>query len=166
METLAVRNMMRAPAPRPEPDKPGAFLPNNARAKAGLARSLADASFGALLRMLGYKTTWYGSRIVKAGRWMPSSKTCSGCGSVKAKLTLAEREFTCTDCGLVIDRDLNAATNLARVALAGCTTGGSGPLDTGGAGGKTRVRAHGNPRTPDPARGCETGTQHAGTDCP
>ncbi|HTJ38047.1 MAG TPA: zinc ribbon domain-containing protein, partial [Dactylosporangium sp.] len=46
-------------------------------------------------------------------RWYPSSKTCSACKTVKPKLSLAERTFTCTTCGLSLDRDVNAARNLA-----------------------------------------------------
>jgi putative transposase len=81
-----------------------------------LARVLADAGLAELRRQLGYKTTWYGSRLVVADRFYPSSKTCSTCGWVKAKLTLAERTYTCEACGLQIDRDLNAARNLAKLA--------------------------------------------------
>jgi putative transposase len=51
-----------------------------------------------------------------AARFYPSSKTCSACGWVKAKLILAERIFTCEACGLGVDRDLNAARNLAKLA--------------------------------------------------
>jgi putative transposase len=53
--------------------------------------------------------------LVVADPFYPSSKTCSGCGWVKAKLTLAERTYTCEACGLRIDRDLNAARNLAKL---------------------------------------------------
>jgi putative transposase len=81
-----------------------------------LARALADAGLAELRRQLTYKTTWYGSRLVLADRFYPSSKTCSACGWVKAKLTLAERTFTCEACGLQLDRDLNAARNLAKLA--------------------------------------------------
>jgi putative transposase len=81
-----------------------------------LARALADAGLAELRRQLSYKTTWYGSRLVVGDRFYPSSKTCSTCGWVKAKLTLAERTFTCEACGLQIDRDLNAARNLAKLA--------------------------------------------------
>jgi putative transposase len=81
-----------------------------------LARALADAGLAELRRQLTYKTTWYGSRLVVADRFYPSSKTCSSCGWVRAKLTLAERSFTCEACGLQIDRDLNAARNLAKLA--------------------------------------------------
>ncbi len=62
-----------------------------------------------------------------AGRFYPSSKTCSACGTVKAKLSLAEREYGCDTCGLVIDRDLNAALNLAALAAGISTVAGSGP---------------------------------------
>jgi putative transposase len=79
-----------------------------------LARHVADASFGEFRRQLEYKAAWYGTAIVVADRWFPSSKTCSGCGSVKPDLTLSDRVYACTGCGLVIDRDVNAAVNLAR----------------------------------------------------
>ncbi len=72
--------------------------------KRGLNRSLADAGLGELFRQLDYETDWYGSRIVKADRWFPSSKLCSGCGVVKTKLPLAQRTYNCDSCGLVIDQ--------------------------------------------------------------
>jgi IS605 OrfB family transposase len=78
-----------------------------------LSRHLADASFGELRRQLSYKTAWHGGRLIVADRWFASSKTCSGCGAVKTKLALSERTYACTTCGLVVDRDLNAARNLA-----------------------------------------------------
>jgi IS605 OrfB family transposase len=80
-----------------------------------LARRIADAGWGELRRQLDYKTTWYGSVLVAADRWYPSSKTCSACGAVKAKLLLSARVFHCEVCGLRVDRDLNAARNLARL---------------------------------------------------
>ncbi len=83
--------------------------------KRGLNRSLADAAVGEIRRMLDYKTRWYGSTLVAADRYYPSSKTCSGCGRRKPNLTLAERAYVCEHCGLQIDRDLNAAINLARL---------------------------------------------------
>ena len=58
-----------------------------------LARAISDQGFGQARRMLGYKTTWNGGRLIIAGRWFPSSKTCSGCGAVKAKLALSERTY-------------------------------------------------------------------------
>jgi putative transposase len=83
-----------------------------------LARAIADQGFGQARRMLGYKTTWNGGRLVLAGRWFPSSKTCSGCGAVKAKLPLSQRTYRC-DCGLVTGRDVNAARNLLNLAASG-----------------------------------------------
>jgi putative transposase len=81
-----------------------------------LARALSDAGLAELRRQLTYKTAWYGSRLIVADRFYPSSKTCSACGWVKAKLILAERIFACEACGLRLDRDLNAARNLAKLA--------------------------------------------------
>jgi putative transposase len=80
-----------------------------------LARAISDTAMAKLRHQLAYKATWYGCRLVVADRFYPSSKTCSGCGWVKAKLTLAERRFTCEACGRVADRDLNAARNLAKL---------------------------------------------------
>ena len=77
-----------------------------------LAKSIADAAFGEFRRHLEYKTTRTGARLHVVDRWYRSSKTCSGCGSVKAKLSLAERTYRCDSCGLVLDRDLNAAINI------------------------------------------------------
>ncbi len=69
--------------------------------------------------MLAYKTEREGGTLVSADRWFPSSKTCSACGWRKPSLTLAERVFTCEPCGLVIDRDVNAARNLLNLAASG-----------------------------------------------
>jgi putative transposase len=79
-----------------------------------LARVVSDAAFAELRRQLEYKTAWYGTQLVIADRWFPSSKTCSGCGTIKADLTLADRIYECDSCDLAIDRDVNAAINLAR----------------------------------------------------
>jgi putative transposase len=82
-----------------------------------LARHLSDAAFGQLRRQLTYKTSWYSVELVVADRWFPSSKTCSSCANVDAELTLADRIYRCSACGLALDRDVNAAMNLARLAL-------------------------------------------------
>jgi putative transposase len=92
-----------------------AGMPRNRR----LARAIADQGFGAASRMLAYKTAWNGGQLIQAGRFYPSSKTCSGCGAVKTKLLLSERTYLCTCCGLVIDRDVNAAVNLLHLAVSG-----------------------------------------------
>src|SRR5262249_31018066 len=74
-----------------------------------LAQAIADVGFAEFRRQLTYKAMWYGSRVVVASRWEPSSKVCSGCGWMNRELTLADQVFQCGQCGLVIDRDLNAA---------------------------------------------------------
>lgn len=81
-----------------------------------LARAVADAGMGEVRRQLDYKTAWSGRSLVVADRWFPSSKTCNDCGAVKAKLRLSERTFACEACGVVADRDANAARNLADLA--------------------------------------------------
>ena len=80
-----------------------------------LARSVSDAALGEFRRQLEYKTARSGSVLRVVDRWYRSSKTCSKCGSVKVKLSLSERTYRCDSCGLVLDRDLNAAVNI-RVA--------------------------------------------------
>ena len=77
-----------------------------------LAKAVSDAAFGEFRRQLEYKTASTGAALHVVDRWYPSSKTCSACGAVKAKLSLAERVYRCDGCGLVIDRDLNAAVNI------------------------------------------------------
>ena len=77
-----------------------------------LARSVSDAALGEFRRQLEYKTTRTGAVLRVVDRWFPSSKTCSNCGVVKAKLSLSERTFNCDACGLSIDRDVNAAINI------------------------------------------------------
>ena len=77
-----------------------------------LARSVGDAALGEFRRQLEYKTARNGVVLRVVDRWFPSSKTCSNCGTVKAKLPLAERTFNCDDCGASMGRDLNAAINI------------------------------------------------------
>ena len=77
-----------------------------------LARSVSDAALGEFRRQLEYKAARSGAVLRVVDRWFPSSKTCSNCGVVKAKLSLSERVFNCDACGLPIDRDLNAAINI------------------------------------------------------
>jgi putative transposase len=118
-----------------------------------LARHVADASFGEVRRQLEYKTAWHGGKLIVADRWFASSKTCSECGAVKAKLALSERTYCCTQCGAVLDRDVNAAANLAKLA-------GSGPDSNGrGADRKTApARQAAVKRQPGTAHAGQTGT--------
>ncbi|MUH59175.1 MULTISPECIES: IS607 family element RNA-guided endonuclease TnpB [Bifidobacterium] len=77
-----------------------------------LAKHILDADFHEFRRQLEYKTARAGTRLHVIDRWYPSSKTCSRCGTVKAKLPLSERVYHCDKCGLDMDRDLNAAINI------------------------------------------------------
>jgi putative transposase len=76
-----------------------------------LSRAISDAGFGMLRQFIEYKAKLRNCVVVIANRFFPSSKTCSRCGQIKQNLTLSDRIYSC-DCGLVIDRDLNAALML------------------------------------------------------
>jgi putative transposase len=123
--------------------------------KRGLNRALADAALAEVRRMPGYKTKWHGSTLVEAGRYYPSGKICSGCGRRKPNPALAERACACGYCGLRIDRDLNAAINLARPGEP-CpgkqSPAGSGP-----------VAGRGATRETEPARAGDAGGREAST---
>lgn len=80
------------------------------------SKSVADNGFGAFVQILERQATKRGASVLKSDRFFPSSKTCSACGAVKAKLPLSERVYDCTACGLKLDRDVNAARNLAALA--------------------------------------------------
>jgi putative transposase len=124
-----------------------------------LARHVADASFGEFRRQAEYKSAWHGGHVIVADRWFASSKTCSGCGAVKAKLPLSERTYQCESCGLVIDRDVNAALNLAEYGNR--QVAGSGP-ETGNGRGADRktglARQVAVKRQPGTAQAGQTGT--------
>jgi putative transposase len=75
-------------------------------------RGLSDSALGETRRQLAYETTWYGSRLIVADRWYPSSKTCHACGHVED--IGWDEHWTCTGCGTGLQRDDNAAINLAR----------------------------------------------------
>ncbi|OXN01329.1 IS607 family element RNA-guided endonuclease TnpB [Bifidobacterium vansinderenii] len=111
-----------------------------------LAKAVMDVSFAELRRQLEYKTVRTGARLHVIDRWYPSSKRCSNCGSVKAKLSLSERTYRCEDCGLTIDRDLNAAVNI-QVA-------GSAPETLNAHGGTGRRNDASRRATQDPVK-CE-----------
>ena len=83
-----------------------------------LAKHIADASFGEIRRQLTYKAELYGNMLHIVDRFFPLSKMCSRCGVIKGKLTLTERTYVCEKCGMVNDRDLNAAMNLNTVGRA------------------------------------------------
>ena len=96
VETLAVRRLVR-----------------NRR----LAQAISDASWSELIRQLEYKAAWYGRTLVKIDKWYPSTKRCSDCGHVLESLPLSVRQWTCPECGIHHDRDVNAAKNVLAVGL-------------------------------------------------
>src|SRR5262245_13295173 len=81
-----------------------------------LARAVADVGMFEFGRQLAYKAAMTGARVVMADRWFASSKTCSACGHVHTGLTLSDREWSCVACGVIHDRDRNAAINLMHFA--------------------------------------------------
>lgn len=94
METLNIKGMMR---------------------NRHLSKAIAQQKLYEFKRQLQYKCEKYGIRFMEADKWYPSSKTCSDCGEVKKDLKLSDRIFKCV-CGLVLDRDVNASINLAKLA--------------------------------------------------
>jgi putative transposase len=125
-----------------------------------LARAIADAGFGTARQMLGYKTAWHGGQLILAGRWYPSSKACSACGTVKAKLSLSERTFSCDACGHCEDRDVNAARNLLALAASGAESINAcrARVRPGLAGHRAQPRQTGKTQEPGTAHAGKTGT--------
>src|SRR6266516_1192848 len=82
-----------------------------------LAQAVSDSNFGEIRRQLEYKSSWHSVHLVVVDRWFPSSKMCSACGWIDEDQDLSDRTFICHECGLVLDRDLNAAINILNEAL-------------------------------------------------
>ena len=82
-----------------------------------LARAISDMGWGEFRTMLEYKAEWQGKNISVIGRFEPSSKTCNCCGHINKELTLNDREWTCVDCEVVHDRDVNASINIKNFGL-------------------------------------------------
>jgi putative transposase len=97
------------------------------------SRSVADVGWGTFRRMLEYKSSWYGARLITAPRSFPSTRSCSRCGALGPKLSLSQRMFRCSACQFEADRDFNAALNLRFYGLAaaapfgGARRAGCGP---------------------------------------
>jgi len=89
-----------------------------------LAQAINDASWSTFVTMLEYKADWYGKNILRIGRFAPSSKTCSNCGSINKELQLKYREWTCSNCNTLLNRDENAAINIKSFALKNYLSGG------------------------------------------
>jgi putative transposase len=117
IEDLSVKGMTASAAGTVE--QPGKKI----RQKAGLNRAMLDVGFGEFRRLATYKADWYGTTLLVADRWYPSSKLCPVCGTKNDVLTLKHRQWTCPGCDTSHDRDFNASVNLERLATA--TTGSS-----------------------------------------
>jgi len=87
-----------------------------------LASAILDGGFYEFKRQLLYKKEWYGGTIILANTYFPSSKLCSCCGSKKEVLKLSEREYSCTECGTILERDFNASKNLENLAVSSTVT--------------------------------------------
>jgi len=82
-----------------------------------LSLAISDVGLGEFIRQIEYKAEALGGTIVKVGRFFASSKTCSDCGYINGQLTLADRKWTCAGCGVIHQRDWNAAINIEQEAL-------------------------------------------------
>ena len=79
-----------------------------------LAKAIQEQSFYEFKRIISYKANWNNIKIIEVPRFYPSSKTCSECGFIKKDLKLSDREWVCTECGVIHDRDYNASVNLMK----------------------------------------------------
>jgi putative transposase len=82
-----------------------------------LAQSISDAGWGMFVSFCEYKAEWYGKNILKIPTFEPSTKLCSSCGTPNRTLTLKDREWTCANCGVHHDRDINAAKNIKQYCI-------------------------------------------------
>lgn len=147
IEDLNVAGMTRSA--RGTIDNPGV----NVAAKAGLSRAILDVAPGELRRQLEYKTRWYGSTLAICDRWAPTSQACSACGA-RTKLRLSQRVYRCAACGFgPIDRDVNAAINIAATAAVASGTGETSNARRAGADSLPQVRNKSAPalKREDPA---------------
>ncbi|MEU6736299.1 RNA-guided endonuclease TnpB family protein [Streptomyces physcomitrii] len=110
LESLAVKGMTASA--KGTASNPG----KGVRQKAGLNKSILDVGFGEIRRQVEYKAAWYGSTVRYVDRFHPSSKTCSNCGWKMVGQTLRDRVFTCEACGMIMDRDANAARVIKKYA--------------------------------------------------
>ncbi|MGW1887393.1 RNA-guided endonuclease InsQ/TnpB family protein [Streptomyces sp. NPDC001970] len=123
-ERLNTVGMTKAPAPRPDPERPGGFLANGAAAKAGLNRSILDAGWGQFLSILANKAESAGRRVIAVDA-RNTSRTCpptaGGCGHVAKENRVTQAQFTCTACGFAQNADHVGALNvLHRAGLVLC----------------------------------------------
>jgi putative transposase len=115
-EDLKIRNMGKAPAPKPDPDQAGAFLPNGAAAKAGLNRSIADAGWGVFLTILHAKAESAGREVIAVDP-RNTSRECPECGHTAKENRPTQEKFHCVACGHTAHADTVGATNVLRAGL-------------------------------------------------
>ena len=109
-EDLQIANLSKAPEPKQD-EATGAYLPNGASAKAGLNKSILDAGWGTFMMYCAYKAAWAGCTVVKVDPYK-TSQICSHCGHEGPHKDLSQRTHICEACGIVLDRDHNAALNI------------------------------------------------------
>jgi putative transposase len=117
VEDLKITNMLRRAEPRPDPDSPGAFLPNGAAAKTGLNRSISDAGWGAFVAILRAKAEEAGRTVVDVDPRHTSDR-CEACGHAAKENRLSQAVFRCRSCGHQAHADEHAARNILRAGLA------------------------------------------------
>lgn len=115
METLMVRNMTRKA--KKKLDANGRPMRNGQSRKRAMNRSILRDGWSGLVDKLAYKAEWYGRTLIRVDRFYPSSKLCHECGRKYKELQLSEREWTCENCHIRHDRDVNAALNIRDEAL-------------------------------------------------
>ncbi|MEV7287710.1 transposase [Streptomyces sp. NPDC093252] len=115
-EDLRIRNMIKTVTPKPDPGKPGAFLPNGSAAKTGLNRSIADAGWGVFLTILHAKAESAGRDVIAVDP-RNTSRTCPECGHVSAENRPTQEKFHCISCGHTAHADVVGATNVLRAGL-------------------------------------------------
>jgi putative transposase len=121
VEDLRIRNLVRRPAPRPDPDQPGGFLANRAAAKTGLHRSIHDAGWAQFVSILRAKAEEAG-RVVIGVDPRHTSDRCEACGHTAAENRASQAVFCCRGCGHTADADEHAARNILRAGLARLAT--------------------------------------------
>ncbi|MEU6521247.1 transposase [Streptomyces sp. NPDC046978] len=115
-EDLKIRNMSKAPAPKPDPERPGVFVPNGAAAKAGLNRSIADAGWGVFLAILAAKAEGAGRQVMAVDP-RNTSRRCPECGHTAKENRPTQEKFHCLSCGHSAHADTVGAINVLRSGL-------------------------------------------------
>jgi putative transposase len=117
VEDLKIRNMVRRPAPRPDPERPGGFLPNRAAAKTGLHRSIHDAGWAQFVSILRAKAEEAGRVVIDVDPRHTSDR-CEACGHTARENRASQAVFSCRGCGYTANADEHAARNILRAGLA------------------------------------------------